>query len=207
VKLLTSADGRSWSPLDPKQPVLYEGGGTEADFAATDGGDFVGVIRNEAGDPSGWGSKICHAPAGDVARWSCHTDPRKLDSPFMFAHDGETYLLARRNVTETGRYDLALPFESRTLHTIHNQLSYMWSGKRCSLWRWVPGEDRMAFVVDLPSRGDTCFASAIPGARPDEWIVYDYSSDVDGPDYVWNEAQRGTTHLYRHVLRFSPRTK
>jgi hypothetical protein len=63
--------------------------------------------------------------------------------------------------------------------------------------------DRLAFVLDLPSRGDTCFASALPGVRPDEVVIYDYSSDVHGPDLPWAAGQRRDTYVYRHVLRFS----
>jgi hypothetical protein len=200
VRLLRTDDGRHWTPLDPDRPVLYEGGGSEADFVATSDG-YVGVIRDEAGDATGWGSKVCHGR--DLANVTCTTDVRKYDSPHLFTHDGETYLLARRNVTEDGAYDLGVG--SGVLRSIHNQLRYIWTGKRCALWRWVSGEDRFAFVIDLPSRGDTCFASAMHGARDDEWIVYDYSSRVDGPDTVWNAAQREPTHLYRHVLRFAQR--
>ncbi len=76
---------------------------------------------------------------------------------------------------------------------------------RCALWRFVPAERRIAYILDLPSRGDTCFASVLDGASPDEVIVYDYSSPIDGPDVAWNVGQEGETRVYRHVLRFTPR--
>ena len=61
-------------------------------------------------------------------------------------------------------------------------------------------------AVQLPSAGgDTCFASVIEGERPDELVVYNYSSDVEGPDLPWNEGQVAPTYIYRHVLRFAPR--
>lgn len=75
----------------------------------------------------------------------------------------------------------------------------------CALWRFVPAERRSAYVLDLPSRGDTCFASVLEGASPDEVIVYDYSSPIDGPDVAWNVGQERETRVYRHVLRFTPR--
>ncbi|MGZ3477843.1 MAG: hypothetical protein ACXWUG_31865 [Polyangiales bacterium] len=205
VELLTSQDGWHWRPLDPAHPAVYVGGGTEADFTLGDDGTLFGVIRNEGGDASGFGSEICRAPAGDLARWTCTADARKFDSPLMFSHDGEAYLVARRNVTEDGKYDRRLPFGTHAMKSLWNQAAYIWSGKRCALWRWVKDEQRVAYVTDLPSRGDTCFASAIPGERKDEWVVYDYSSNLDGPDLVWNAAQRSTTNIYRHVVRFTPR--
>ncbi len=106
VELWKSSDGRSWEPFDPKRPVVYEGGGSEADCVLGDDGTLFGVIRNEAGDATGWGAKVCRAPAGDLARWTCRSDRRKYDSPYMFWHDGEAYLIGRRNLNGDGAYDL-----------------------------------------------------------------------------------------------------
>ncbi len=88
---------------------------------------------------------------------------------------------------------------------VRNQLDYRNRPKRCSLWRYVQGEDRIAFVLDLPSRGDTCFAGILDGATPDERVLYNYSSPVDGDDVVWWRGQQGETRIYRHVLRFTRR--
>ena len=110
------------------------------------------AIRNEAGDDTGFGSKICHADADNLSDWRCHADPRKFDSPHVFRHGSEVYLLARRNVTSDGVYDRGGPL--RMLSAIRNELSYITSAKRCALWRVVPS-GRVAFVRDLPSRGDT----------------------------------------------------
>lgn len=204
VDLLTTADGRAWSPFDPARRSVYVGGGSETDFTIADDGTLYGIIRLEAGDDTGFGSRVCTAPAGDLVSWTCVTDPRKYDSPLVFWHDGEAYLVGRRNVTQTGHYDLG---GSGTLvrRLLENQLAYSTAPKRCSIWRFVQGERRIAFVTDLPSRGDTCFAAMIPGASADELVVYDYSSDVDGPDIAWNDGQIGETYVYRHVVRFTPR--
>ncbi len=205
VHFLTTTDGRHFTGVDPAMPTVYRGGGSETDFALSDAGDLFAVIRNEAGDETGWGSKVCHAPAGNLARWSCVSDPRKYDSPVMFWHDGEAYLIGRRNVTATGNYDLGQRTFDRTRQTVNYQVDYSRQPKRCSLWRYVQAEHRIAFVMDLPSRGDTCFPAVMEGARPDERIVYNYSSPVDGPDLPWYLGQRGLTLVYRHVLRFDPR--
>lgn len=94
-----------------------------------------------------------------MTRWTCVSDPKKYDSPLVFALDGETYVVARRNRTLDGRYDVAEGL--RFLHGVRNELSYIREAKRCSLFRFVPGETRLAFVLDLPSRGDTCFPSLL----------------------------------------------
>ncbi|UJR85880.1 hypothetical protein [Sandaracinus amylolyticus] len=204
VDLLTTSDGRTWTPVSEARRSVYVGGGSETDFALADDGSLHGVIRLEAGDASGFGSRVCSAPADDLTQWSCVTDPRKYDSPLVFAHDGEIYLIARRNVTETGHYDL-MTSGAFVRRVLDNQLAYSSAPKRCALWRFVQGEQRIAFVIDLPSRGDTCFPAMISGARQDELVVYDYSSDVEGPDVDWNDGQTGDTFVYRHVLRFTAR--
>ena len=205
VHFLTTADGRTFTGVDPAMPVVYRGGGSESDFAQSDAGDLFAVIRNEAGDETGWGSRVCHASAAALARWTCVSDPRKYDSPAMFWHDGEAYLIARRNVTATGAYDLGQRMYDRTRQTVNYQVEYSRQPKRCALWRYVQAEHRIAFVMDLPSRGDTCFPAVIEGADPAERVVYNYSSPVDGPDLPWYLGQRGPTLVYRHVLRFEPR--
>ena len=208
VVLLTTTDGRAWTPVDPSRPEIYGGGGSETDFAIGDDGTLFGVIRNEAGDESGWGSMVCRAPASDIANWSCRNDPRKYDSPLMFWHDGEAYLVGRRQVTDTGNYDLMTRRGSHTTQTAANQIPYTQTPKRCALWRYVASEDRIAFIMDLPSGGDTCFPSYVPGASPDEIIVYNYSNDIDDPATArlpWNQGQTGETSIYRHVLRFTAR--
>jgi len=203
VRFLTTDDGLAFRPVDPARPSVYVGGGSEADFTLADDGSAYGVIRNEAGDASGFGSMVCHAPAADVLDWTCTHDPRKYDSPLVFAHDGEVYLVGRRNVSETGAYDIATDIADHSERGVVNQLDYWRRPKRCSLWRFVPGENRIAYLLDLPSRGDTCFAAVLPTAVPDELALYDYSSDVEGLDVAWMEGQAGNTYIYRHLLRFA----
>jgi hypothetical protein len=203
VALLTTRDGRHWSPLDPRHPNVYVGGGSEADFTLDDSGRLYAVMRNEAGDDSGFGSEICVAEPGALAAWHCHSDPRKFDSPHMFRHGQEVYLLARRNVTPDGSY--ALGGAWRWWSEIRNQLSYVTTAKRCALWRVVRAEQRVAFVQDLPSRGDTCFPAIVEQSAADQLAVYDYSSPIDGADLPWSVGQRQPTQIYRHLLQFTPR--
>jgi hypothetical protein len=202
VELWKTSDGRTWVPYDPGHPVVYAGGGSEADAVLGDDGTLYGVIRNEAGDATGWGSKVCRAPAGNAASWECRSDRRKYDSPFMFWHDGEAYLIGRRNLNGTGEYDLGVG-PGWMLRTIWNQVNYSLSPKRTALWRYVRDEDRFAWILDLPSRGDCCFPAVLEGTQADERIVYDYSCALDGPDVAWLSGQRGETFVFRHVLRFT----
>jgi len=215
IDLLRSDDGVAWRPWDADGHPLYAGGGGEADFARGETGDSFGVIRVESGDARGWGSRVCRAPEHDPTLWQCRSDPRKYDSPYVFAHDGEIYLVGRRHLRGDGKFDRGVGPEHgrwRGLRTLWNHLGYSFARKRCALWRFaadVPEKEgvgaRLAFVLDLPSRGDTCFPAVLRGEHPDEWIVYDYSSPLDGPDLRWLEGQLGETRIYRHTLRFDRR--
>lgn len=207
LDLLTTTDGREWQAVDPARRTVYMGGGSEADFTLADDGSLFGIIRNEPGDALGWGSLVCRARPGDLADWTCRIDPKKYDSPLVFWHDGEAYLVGRRNVTETGHYDL-MQGGTGARRTLENQVDYITRPKRCALWRFVPGEDRVAFLLDLPSGGDTCFPAIVPGDSPDEIVVYNYSSDIADPEIdhlSWQRGQRGDTYIYRHVLHFTSR--
>jgi len=205
VELLTTDDGHTWRPVNAARRSVYMGGGSESDFGFADDGSLFGVIRNEAGDASGYGSEICHAPASDITNWGCHIDPKKYDSPLVFAYDHEIYLVARRNLTATGDYDLMDPAHTTLLTTVNYQTDYSAQPKRCALWRFVQSEDRIAYLMDLPSTGDTCFAAVLPLATPGDFALYNYSSDIDGPSIPWNQGQREPTFIYRHELSFTPR--
>jgi len=200
VKLLTTKDGLNWKPVDASRPSVHIGGGSETDFTFDAHGTLYGVIRNEGGERGHYGSLICKAVRRRMTEWSCRHDRKKYDSPYVFAHDGEVYLLARRNVTKDGYFD-----KNVLLEGVRNQLSYIIAGKRCSLWRFVGGGKRIAFVLDLPSRGDTCFPSVLHGSKSGEVIVYNYSSPINGPDLPWSVGQRKATRIYRHVLTFKRR--
>jgi len=199
VELLTTQNGRDFTPAYGHKNVLT-GGGSETDFSFLPDGSLMSVVRNEEGDQDGFGSKVCAAPASDPAAWTCRSDPRKFDSPYAFTRNGEFYALARRNLTATGAYDITTP--SAFFRYARNEIDYIARAKRCSLWRYDRAQKKLVFVLDLPSRGDTCFPAAIDTSDSHELAVYDYSSNIAGPELPWAAGQRRPTYIYRHVLRF-----
>jgi len=202
IHWLTTSDGRELVPVIPGQPVVEKGGGSETDFVILDDGTVIAVTRNEAGDESGWGSKICRAEAATPGDWHCASDPRKYDSPLLFRHGGEIYLLARRNLTETGNYDLMLRDLSVEEQSRRYEFAYAQERKRCSLWRVDPRALRVDFVLDLPSKGDTCFPAILDDGG-DDIVVYNYSSRLDDDlDPVWFAGQLRPTYIYRMTLSF-----
>ncbi len=185
---LRSSDGRNWTAARGDDPVVARGGGSETDYVVRDG-EVIAVMRNELGDDSGHGAKICRD-------WACEHDPKKYDSPLVFAHGDHIVLVGRRSTANRGRYDLArddLPFERETGFYLGK-----WSEtpKRCALWEVDPETLEVSFLVDLPSNGDTCFASVLEN-EDGSYTLYNYTSPLDDPEISWLAAQLGPTRIYR----------
>jgi len=199
---LVSEDGEHFDPRSGAEPTLRIGGGSETDFVIEQSGRLVAVARNEAGDDQGFGSHVCTAEPEAPTEWSCRADPRKYDSPLMLLYDDQPWLVARRNLSESGNYDLGDDEGTMRTRFLRYQLDYWTRPKRCALWR-VDGDTReVAFEVDLPSRGDTCFPEAIELGEG-LFMVFNYTSPLDGADLSWQVAQGGPTWVYWVVLDLS----
>ncbi|MFT7623414.1 MAG: hypothetical protein ACI9WU_002597, partial [Myxococcota bacterium] len=200
IRWLASDDGRTWEPKYASHPVILEGGGSETDAAVLDDGRVIAVVRNEAGDDTGFGSKVCRGEADAPADWTCVADPRKYDSPLVFQQSGTVYLLGRRNVTDTGNYDLQREDLSVSEKFLAYQGDYWENPKRCALWTVDPDALKITHVLDLPSAGDTCFPEAIP-LSGGNWLVFNYSSPWDeADDPTWLQGQWAPTSIYRLIL-------
>ena len=53
----------------------------------------------------------------------------------------------------------------------------------------------MSWVLDLPSNGDTCFASEVP-LGDERHLVYNYTSGFEDPNMSWLDGQQKPTHIY-----------
>lgn len=195
VELLTTDDGYDWQPLDADRPVVHVGGAGETDFTIDDDGRLWAIMRNEAGERGRFGSLICQAPPDDLSNWSCVDDPRKFDSPLVFSHRGEVWLLARRQVANDGRYDLGARWLPRDAQLLAYQAAYWVTPKRLSLWKLDTERAQVDWVADLPSRGDTAFP-AIVWTGPDDLVVYNYSSPPGDDGMAWVQGQLGPTNIY-----------
>ena len=206
VELLTTTDGYRWTPVNSARPAVYRGGGSECDFEIADDGTLYAVIRNEGGG-DGYGSLICRAPADDITDWRCRLNPRKYDSPLVFKHADEIYILGRRHLRGNGHYDQRWPFLSAPRKRFAYQILYWLSRKRTSLWRINKETLRVKRIFDLPSRGDTCFPALVP-LNERQYLVYNYSSPLEGPDKFWFWGQVTQTRIYSQVLTFDqPRSQ
>lgn len=202
VRWLASDDGLAWSAAVPGAEVVHEGGASESDLVIRDDGSLVAILRNEAGDEGGFGAKLCTAPPGDLGTWTCDHDPRKYDSPLLFEREGRVWLIGRRTVTEDLKFDLGRDDLTLAERYLLYQVTWWQDPKRCALWEVDPDERVVNWVFDLPSKGDTCFPEAVD--LGEDLLVYNYSSDPEGPELSWLDGQKGPTGIYRQVLDFTP---
>jgi hypothetical protein len=187
----TEDGGRTWAPLG--QDPVSEGGDSEAAFEIAADGSLWAVTRNEDGDATGFGSKVCSAPASDWSDWTCsdRSDPERYDSPELVRHGDELYLLARRDIGGPfGEDGGLLPYSGRP--------------KRSALY-WLDREARaVVWITDIPGVGDTAFVSAWRTSEH-TWTFANYTAPLDDPDATWLAAQtseRGT-QIYLAELSFS----
>ncbi len=79
---------------------------------------------------------------------------------------------------------------------------YSLSGKVTALYKLNKTDLTITHVMDFPSTGDNAFPAL---ARMDQnsYLLFNYSSDIDGPYKVWLEGQFGKTFIYHTTLSFS----
>jgi len=203
VFFFNTSDGYTWQPVDVSHPVVYHGGVSEVAFEFDTDGSLWAVTRNEDGDESGFGSHLCHAPADNLALWDCpsQSNPERYDSPQMFRHEADIYLIARRDIGgpfDEGRTDLS--FRERKNKYL---MDYSLRPKRTALYQINKTQHRIVHLFDLPGTGDTCFP-AIVQLKEHTFLVANYTSPLKYPDISWIEGQLSEegTQLYFIRLDF-----
>jgi hypothetical protein len=83
--------------------------------------------------------------------------------------------------------------------SLQYEAAYWGEPKRCSLWQVFAEEKAVLHILDLESRGDTCFPSALDHGDG-HYTVYNYSNDVNGEDLPWNQGQVQPTYIYKQEL-------
>lgn len=200
---LTTSDGMHWRPVNPERPIVYEGQCGETDFDFLPNGDMIAACQTENRDDLGWGAKVCRAPAEDTSDWHCRGDTRRLDSPFVFTVGRRVYLVARRQPEFGGEYDLHMDAlaDDNARFAAYDGL-YAGTPKRCSIWRINPATLDFHPIVDIPGMGDTCYPDVLP-AGPGRFLLYNYTSALDGPDLPWLVAlSTRPTEIYRATVTF-----
>ena len=198
IYFLNTSDGYNFEPVDRQRPVAHTGGSETAFEFDVDGRLYL-AVRNEGGDGKTWGSKVCTAGPDDLADWECRVTPMKYDSPLMFRHNDEIYLIARRN--PDGAYDKKERWMWDPAETLYYMARYWWTPKRTALYKLDKDSLEMVPVLDFPSRGDTAFPGLVRLSE-DEYLMYNYSSHPYGKDRVWMTGQLTGTQIYSTIIKF-----
>lgn len=198
VHLLTTTDGYNLEPINPDRPIPVSRGGETA-FAFDDDDTLYLTLRSGGVPPESFASAVCKAEPDDYADWECVPTRQYYASPYMFAHGGEVYLIARWNVD--GDYDKGWRWMPDPMEALAYEARHWWTKKRTALYRLDKETLTMEKVFDFPSKGDTAFPGMVR-IDEDSYLMYNYSNDPEGKDYVWMTGQLGKTNIYSTVISF-----
>lgn len=218
-----SEDGKTWVDVDPANKVIYRGGVSEVGFEFDAKGNIWGVMRNEDGDKSGFGSHLSFAKAAEPGRW---VTPKKsnryrYDSPRMLRVGSEIYLIARRNIVYIDQkkerfiewpYDLLTPFENIANTRMAYLAAYGLLPKRTSVYKIDQKNKKIVWLKDLPSASDTSFPSIVQ-IGPKKFLLANYSTplikdskrDINTRRWTWLQGQLSVnigSHIYLTTLDF-----
>ena len=203
VRFSSSSDGIRWYPVNPDRPFIYRGGVSEVGFEFTENGEVWAVTRNEDGDDSGFGSHLIHSTDWGRGEWSIPSisDPNRYDSPRMFRHGNDLYLVARRDIGGPfWKVSKKLPFNTQKWF---NLIGYSFRKKRTSLYRIHPDTRKIEWLLDLPSAGDNAFPSIVQKDDHTFWVA-NYTSPLNKQGFNWIEGQLSPkgTGIYLVEIRF-----
>ena len=199
-----STDGENWQNVGGKD-YIYQGGVSEVSWDFDLSGKIWAVTRNEDGDSSGFGSHLAYADAADISAWHfpVKSNPNRYDSPRMFTHEGELYLIARRDVD--GVFDLGMNWLPFNMQRTTNLAAYSLRKKKTALYKINTQTQSIVHLLDLPSAGDNAFPSIVQTA-PHSFLISNYTSPLINTDWNWIQGQVSPqgTQVYLIKLDFVP---
>jgi len=203
LHLKHGTDGIDWTALGDSGRV-YQGGVSETAFEFDRHGDLWAITRNEDGDKTGFGSHLVLACAGSSGNWEfpLETDRRCFQSPKMFRHGDELYLIARYQLGDHP-FGRASRRRSMAWQRIVNWVGFSLSPKTTALYRIDRHKRKVVHVMDLPGSGDTAFPSIIRLNR-DRFLIANYTSPPQRAYRNWLNGQLGRTGIYLQVVEFRP---
>lgn len=164
VALFSTTDGVEWSEVST---ICDRDKANETDIIFRSDGTLIGTLRIEM-SPSFWG----HHPEGHTSiaiaeppykKWNLSRSYlTRLDGPCLFQIGDRTYACGRRH--------LGGP----------KWMGSCWGRKRTSLYLLEP--DRLVFLSDLPSCGDTAYAGAVVD---EDSVLICYYTSPPGKDWFW----------------------
>jgi hypothetical protein len=166
--LLRSSDGENWETVS----TIYSGDrNDETDIEFLPDGRLLAVARLEfsedfiQGDPQGSTLIAIAEPPYTDWKVSAKSSLTRLDGPCLFSYNGRIYAV--------GRYQ---PLKDRPF----SYPGSIFSRKRTALFAVL--EDRLVYLGDFPSAGDTSYGAVVQ--HNEELYIAYYTSDIRR-DYPW----------------------
>ena len=205
LRFQVSDDGWNFEPVASEGPVVYLGGVSEASFEFDGDRRLWAVTRNEDGDRSGFGSHLAVAEPDDWGNWDFpeESDPKRYDSPRLFRHRDEIYMVARRDIL--GPYDRGWDIFPLPMQRLIYLALYSLRPKLTALYRIDRENRRVEHVQNLPSAADTAFPSIIQ-TGPDDFLVANYTSPASHLWKTWlfGQVSPWGTQIYLIPIAFEP---
>jgi hypothetical protein len=195
VRFLQPGKNNQWSDYLPFKGMCLCG--TETDFIELDD-KYYFVARMDYSIDKHAGTKIVCIDK-KTNKMTEKTTRIRLDAPYLFAHEGKLYLLARRNLFFKGRYDLLPKWIPNTMRTMINGLIYWFTPKSLALWEINMSNLTVQHLLNFPVQGDTGYA-VIQKISNSSYNVYTYSS-VWGKYLPWLFGQFGETEIVQFTLQ------
>ncbi len=191
---LKSVDSVTWENVFPNGNI-HKYLTCETDFIIKDQ-NYYFVSRNEFGKFNKYGSEIFKfSSTGKIIK---HVHSKlKFDGPFLFDKKGEIFLVARKNIANNGEFLLSNIKIKYIQYWISN-LYYWFTSKKTGVWKLNNGNLETRHVMDLPSNGDTSYASVQQNKGKTK--IYYYSSPLN-PVKSWVQGQIGKTSIYSVELK------
>ena len=174
--LFKSTDGINWTYVSQ----VYEGErNDETAIAFLPDGSMIATARLEVSD-NYYGNKdastLIAVAKPPYTNWSYEKSTiTRLDGPYLFRYKDAVFAVGRRHVGS---------------NTFPNYYGSIYGKKRTSIYRVYP--DRLQFITDLPSAGDTTYAGVVLRGGY-AWICY-YTSP-EQRDYPWIIGMLSKSHI------------
>ena len=203
-----SEDGRVWNNGVGLASPFYTGGISEVGWTFDADGIMWGVGRNEDGDDSGWGSRLFYFDPESMSepQWTNdRSDPHIYESPRMFTHRGEVYLVARTDPKGPFMSNNTLNNFPPVIHHLYDLVAYSFRPHGTAIWRLDRVKRTLNKVLDLPGCGDTAFPSIVP-MDEDHFMIFNYSSPQCEEDeevsWIVGQVSPEGTLIYALTIEF-----
>jgi len=206
-----TTDGINFEPIQSEYPATStHSGGSEVGWMFDLFGNYWGVIRNEDGDTSGWGSRMFRADHTNPGLWEFTQDESDVniyESPRMFRFGNELFLVARTD--PNGQFWNKDAPQSNLPRWMDHYIDlglYSARPHSTAIWHVNTESKQLDRVLDLPGCGDTAFPSIMrTGKRT--FRIANYSSPMDKcATWPWIRGQispRGT-QIHFIDIEFTP---